>query len=166
MSERSGTIGQMAVAALYDIHGNLPALEAVLAEDDVQRAGTIVVGGDVAPGPLVAEVLDRLAALGDRVRYVRGNADREVIDAYERWAAGVLSLADDASPPERMAAWVAARLNDAHRRLLAGFEPTVSLTIDGLGGVLFCHGSPRSDLDIITEATSDEKLAGLIRDCD
>ncbi len=154
----------MAVAALYDIHGNLPALEAVLAEEDVQAAEVIVVGGDVAPGPFIPEVLDLLSALGGRVRYVRGNADRELIDAYEAWAAGTLSVPDNAPEPERMAAWAAARLNDAHRRLLATFEPTVSLTIARLGDVLFCHASPRSDLDIITSASSDEKLAALLTD--
>ena len=53
----------MTVAALYDIHGNLPALEAVL--EDVARAGAdrIVIGGDVVPGPMPRETLVRLLEL-------------------------------------------------------------------------------------------------------
>ena len=64
-------------ATLYDVHGNLAALEAVLAE--IPAEATIVVGGDVvAGGPQPAETLERLRALGDRVRWLRGNADREL----------------------------------------------------------------------------------------
>jgi Icc-related predicted phosphoesterase len=66
----------MRVAALYDIHGNLPALEAVLAEVEAEAPDAIVIGGDVVPGPLVAETLERLLALGDRARFVMGNGDR------------------------------------------------------------------------------------------
>ena len=72
------------VAALYDIHANLTALDAVLA--DAAAADLIVVGGDFAHGPLPAETVDRLRGLGDRVRFIRGNADREVggEDAWQR----------------------------------------------------------------------------------
>jgi hypothetical protein len=62
------------VAALYDIHGNLPALEAVLAE--VGEADTIVVGGDFSRGPMPVETVDRLRGLGERALFIRGNADR------------------------------------------------------------------------------------------
>src|SRR5262249_56610310 len=64
------------VAALYDVHGNLPALEAVLAE--VPDDATIVSGGDVFSGPMPSETLARLRAFGPRVTYVRGNADRDL----------------------------------------------------------------------------------------
>ena len=65
----------MTIATLYDIHGNLRALEAVLAE--VPDDATIVVGGDVCfAGPQPAETLERLRALGDRVVWVRGNTER------------------------------------------------------------------------------------------
>jgi hypothetical protein len=47
------------VAALYDVHGNLPALEAVLADDAFARADAVVVGGDVAAGPLPVDDLLR-----------------------------------------------------------------------------------------------------------
>lgn len=70
----------MRIAALFDIHGNLPALEAVL--HDVRQAGVdlVVVGGDVLPGPMPHESLGVLRALALPVRCIRGNGDRIVID--------------------------------------------------------------------------------------
>lgn len=65
------------IATLYDIHGNLRALEAALAE--IPDDATILVGGDVCfRGEQPAETLERLRALGDRVVWVRGNCDREL----------------------------------------------------------------------------------------
>jgi putative phosphoesterase len=113
------------VAALYDIHGNLPALEAVLAEVD---ADVVVVGGDVAPGPMVGECFERLEALDVPVRWVLGNGDREVLKDEQ----------------------------------LARFEPTVSLDVDGIGPVVFCHGSPRSDTEMITLITPPERLLPML----
>ena len=141
----------MRVAALYDIHGNLPALEAALG--DVE-ADLVVVGGDVAPGPMVGEVLDRLSALDVPVRWVMGNGDREVVEG-----AGGLA-------PAELTAWTARRLSDEHRQLLASFEPTVAVDVDGLGAVLFCHGSPRSDTEIITQITPPERLAPMLEGVD
>jgi predicted phosphodiesterase len=69
------------VAALYDVHGNLPALEAVLSDIEGVDVNLLVIGGDEASGPMPAEALDRLEAIGDRVRWVRGNADREIVSA-------------------------------------------------------------------------------------
>ena len=74
----------MRVAAIYDVHGNLPALEAVLEEVERERVDAIVVGGDVASGPMPGETLERLYALGERALFVRGNADRELVDAVRR----------------------------------------------------------------------------------
>jgi predicted phosphodiesterase len=132
------------VAALYDVHGNLPALEAVLAEvpDDAE----IVIGGDVAYGPFPSETLDRLRALGDRVHWLRGNADRELTP-------GEQGLADPANID-----WVRGRLSAAQLSFLYGLPPTVTLDVDGLGRVLFCHATPQNDLDIFTERTPEERL--------
>jgi predicted phosphodiesterase len=74
---------RLRVAAIYDIHGNLPALEAVLSDLERIEPDLLIVGGDVVSRQMPAEVLDRLAGLGEVVRFVRGNADREVISAYE-----------------------------------------------------------------------------------
>jgi hypothetical protein len=64
------------VAALYDIHANLPAPEAVLREVEAVEPDRIVVGGDVVTGAMNAETVDALMALGDRALFVQGNAER------------------------------------------------------------------------------------------
>jgi putative phosphoesterase len=74
----------MRVAVLADIHGNLPALEAVLR--DVEAAGgvdAIVLNGDLADGPMPAQTLDRLEELGNRAIWVRGNTDRDLAAAFD-----------------------------------------------------------------------------------
>ncbi|MGI8421142.1 MAG: metallophosphoesterase family protein [Gaiellaceae bacterium] len=142
----------MRVAALYDVHGNLPALEAVLA--DVPDDAVIVVGGDVAAGPFPAETLERLRALGERVRWLRGNADRELTPGEEELA-----------PPEALEwvpdvlGWLRSRLHPEQLAFLHGLPPTVELDIDGLGHVLFCHATPRNDVDIFTERTPEERIS-------
>jgi putative phosphoesterase len=142
----------MRVAALYDIHGNLPALEAVLAELELEA---VVVGGDVASGPMPRETLERLMALGERARFVRGNADREIVEAFDR---GERDLDGVSDPARRAAVFAASQIAAEHRDFLAGFEQTVTLQVSGLGATLFCHGSPRSDEEIITSTTPDERL--------
>jgi putative phosphoesterase len=127
------------VAALYDIHANLPALEAVLAE--AADADLVVVGGDFALGPMPAETVELLRGLGDRVRFIRGNADREVA---------------------REDAWEHDRLGAERLEFVAGLPQTVTVEIDGLGAVLFCHGSPRSDEEIVTAVTPPERLAEIL----
>lgn len=126
------------VAVLSDIHGVLPALEAVLAEPDVAAADLIVLTGDIAAGPQPVEVLDRLAGLGDRACWVRGNADRELVEAR---AGRDLTI--------EVSNWAAAQLRDDQVDRLAQLPRTVTLTIDGLGPVLFCHATPRDDEEVV-----------------
>jgi putative phosphoesterase len=73
----------MRILALYDIHGNLDALDAVLADPRAARPDAIVIGGDVVPGAEAAAVLDRLQALEGEVHGVRGNGEREAAEAGE-----------------------------------------------------------------------------------
>src|SRR6266446_5718181 len=73
----------MKIAALYDIHGNLPALNALLEELKEVQPDLIVVGGDIVSGPMPGQTLERLRQLGDQVRFIRGNADREVVTAFD-----------------------------------------------------------------------------------
>ena len=126
----------MRVAVLADIHGNLPALEAVLTEVESERPDLIVSCGDVAAGPLPAETIELLRALPN-ARFVRGNAD-----ALEGWAAEQVSA--------------------EQREFLAGFEGTVTVEIDGLGRVLFCHGSPRSDVEVMLVDTPEDRMRELL----
>jgi predicted phosphodiesterase len=148
------------VAALYDVHGNLPALEAVLADPAFAAAEAVVIGGDVASGPLPAAVLDRLAALDRPVRWVRGNADREVVDFFDRGDIDPLAHPPD-DPAARSDAYTAGRITRAHRDLLARFEETVRLD-----GTLYCHGSPRSDEEMITALTPLERLEPMLAGVD
>lgn len=127
------------VAALYDIHANLPALEAVL--DEVGDADTILVGGDFSRGPMPVETVDRLRSLGERARFIRGNADR---------------------PAAGEGAWEMELLGRERLDFLAGLPETVTMDVEGLGGVLFCHGSPRSDEDIVTAVTPDDRLGRIL----
>jgi putative phosphoesterase len=136
------------VAALYDIHGNLPALEAVLAE--VPGDATIVVGGDVcAGGEEPSETLARLRGLGDRVRWVRGNADRELLPGEEGLA------------PREVVEAARAGLNEEEIAFLHELPETQQL-----GDVLYCHASPRNDVDIFTERTPEERIELLFEGLD
>jgi putative phosphoesterase len=138
----------VSVAALYDIHGNLSALEAVLAE--LPEDATIVVGGDVcAGGEQPAETLERLRSLGDRALWVRGNADRELTP-------GEVGLA----PPGALDATRAA-LSDEQISFLYTNPPTVRM-----GRTLYCHASPRNDVDIFIERTPEDQVAFLFEDVD
>ncbi len=132
------------VAVLSDIHGVLPALEAVLAEPAVRAAELIVVTGDHASGPQPTAVLDRLLALGDRVRLVRGNADRELV---------ALRRGEVVAIPDPVVPWAAAQLSEAHVELLAGLPHPVTVEVDGFGPVLFCHGTPRDDEEVVVVDT-------------
>lgn len=149
----------MRVAALYDIHGNLPALRAVLADVAREGVSTIVVGGDVAAGPLPRETIMQLMALEGRARFVRGNADRELVEAFDQHRHNVDV---ERQPVMRAAAFCAAGITRSQRDFLAGFAERVMLEVNGLGAVLFCHGSPRSDTEIITTKTDDERLRGIL----
>jgi putative phosphoesterase len=139
----------MRVAVLSDIHGNLPALEAVLEQVAREKPNLIVVCGDVASGPLPVESLELLMDLRD-AKFLHGNADRSLVAAYDGRAKPEL--------PGPAADWGAGQLSRRHRDFLASFPGHVHLDIDGLGRVLFCHGSPRSDLEIMTAATPKERL--------
>jgi predicted phosphodiesterase len=152
---------RMRIAALYDIHGNLPALDAVLAEVDLLDVDAIVVGGDVVPGPMMAETVARLRDLGDRAQFVMGNGDREVIAAFD---AGPAQDDGQETSFSRFTAWAAACLDRADRDFLAAFAPVVHLEVDDLGPTLFCHGSPRSDTEMITALTPPERLAPMLAD--
>lgn len=140
------------VAAVYDIHGNRTALEAVLAEIDALGIERIVVGGDLAWGPEPAETVALLMRLGPRAKFIRGNADREIADRHGT-AQGL--------PPELAAItrWCADKLSPGQRAFLATLPERVSIEIAGLGSVLFCHGSPRSDDDPIRVDTPEETIA-------
>jgi putative phosphoesterase len=151
----------MRVAALCDVHANLPALEAVLGDVEREGVDAVVFGGDVAAGPLPLETVEALMALGPRARFVRGNADREIVEAFDE---GRTRIEAEEDQVQRVAAFAAGRLARRHRDFLAGFADTIELELEGLGATLFCHGSPRSDTEILTAVTSQERLRDVLRD--
>src|ERR671937_1306202 len=114
----------MKVAAVADIHGNLPALEAALREIEVERPDLIVVCGDVASGPMPAETIDALRSLTN-ARFVRGNADRGLIDEFDG--------KPQADMPGPHVEWCSKQLRREQRDFLSSFEPTVRID-----RVLFC----------------------------
>lgn len=125
----------MRIAALYDVHGNLPALEAVLAEVAEEAVDAVVFGGDLVWGPWPAESLERARALGGRAQFLRGNTERLVLEGAGEHV------------------WALDRLSHEQRAFVATWEPTLSLDVDGLGRVLFCHATPRNDEEMLTPAS-------------
>ena len=146
------------VAVLCDIHGNAPALDAVLAELAAEPPDAVVIGGDVAAGPMPLEVLARLRALPWPLHFLRGNADRVLVMAYDDDAPEDVR-AHPLWPSDR---WTAERLPREERDFLAALPPLVRLELDGLGDVLFCHGTPRSDEERVTVFTPEARLAAVL----
>jgi putative phosphoesterase len=140
------------VAALYDIHGNLPALDAVLDEVRAARVDRILVGGDVLPGPMPRETLERLLALELPVEFIKGNGDREVIAPSGQ-------VPEAYMPSIR---WNAEQLSPEHAVLIASWPLTCRVAVDRIGDVFFCHATPRNDIEIVTRRTPDEVLRPIV----
>ncbi len=148
----------MRVAALYDIHGNLPALEAVLREVRQAKVECVVVGGDVVPGPLPREALACLRGLDIPVRSLRGNGEVAVL--AELVGAGPGPLPEAAREAVR---WTARQLTPEDGRLLAGWPKTLRLEVEGLGEVLFCHATPRDENECFTRRTPEDRLVPIFQ---
>jgi putative phosphoesterase len=151
----------MRVAAIYDIHANLPALDAVL--EDIRGAGVdlVVVGGDVLPGPMPRETLARLMELDMAARFIHGNGDRAVVEAM----AGRVPAAIPESYRDTLE-WVARQLGTHEAQVLASWPATLRMEIEGLGEVLFCHATPRNDTEVFTCMTPEERLQPLFEGVD
>jgi putative phosphoesterase len=137
----------MTVAALYDIHGNLPALEAVVAALRQESIERIVVGGDVMPGPMPRECLTLLRRLEWPVEFIVGNGDRAALD--ER--AGRVSGAPESWRDSIR--WCGRQLSDEETRFVESWPVTLRHDM-----TLFCHATPRDVNEIFSVRTSEEKL--------
>jgi putative phosphoesterase len=135
------------VAVLSDIHGNAVALAAVLAELSATSPDLVVFGGDVTWGPLPQATLALLDDLPAPARYVRGNAER--------------ALLEPSTEPTERERWMLELHSTDDLAFLAAFEDGVSITVDGLGPVFFCHGSPRSDEELVTSETPAERVQAM-----
>jgi putative phosphoesterase len=117
------------LALLYDVHGNLLALEAVLADAEAAGADRFLLGGDYAvAGGWPRETVERLKQLD--ARWIRGNADRWLVDAP-----------DAPEPMVPVIERAREALGDELVAELAALPPTTTE-----GNVLYCHGSPGSDM--------------------
>lgn len=145
----------MRILALYDVHGNPDALEAVLADPRAANPDAIVVGGDVVPGAFAGTSLDRLQALSGNLYWVRGNGERETAAAVN---APPPAEGDNAA---EMSAFTAEQLGPERARELG--ELPLSVTVDG---VLFCHATPRSDEEFVTRISPPERWAEVLADVD
>jgi putative phosphoesterase len=142
----------MRVAAIYDIHGNLPALEAVLQEIRQAEVDRVVVGGDVVPGPMPRETLRCLLDLDIPVKFIYGNCEVAVLEQ--------MAGRDPAAVPDQyrpIIRWTAEQLRQ-HQPIVAGWPKTLGFEIRGLGEVLFCHGTPRDENEIFTRLTPEDRL--------
>ena len=150
----------MPVAALYDIHGNLPALEAVL--EDVTRAGAdrVVVGGDVVPGPMPREALVRLLDFDLPIQFIVGNGEVAVLAEMSGQDSGVPAQYRDGIR------WNAAQLHRSDGELLAAWPTTLRMKISGIGKVLFCHATPQNPNDVFTRLTPEDKLVSIFAETD
>jgi predicted phosphodiesterase len=145
------------IAAVYDIHGNLPALEAVL--DDIRAANVtfMVVGGDVFPGPMAVECLEILLGFEKKTWFLHGNGDREVIAEYRGGATPTLP-----EQAREVIRWNALQLTERQDTILGTWPDTVTFRMPQLGDVLFCHATPRNDTDVVTKNTTEERWTGLL----
>jgi putative phosphoesterase len=141
------------VAVLNDIHGNLPALDAVLAavlQADVDR---IVAGGDVLLGPMPRLVLRRLRDLAVPVDFIYGNCESAIL---EHLAGKTPTRVPEAYWPQIR--WNADQLDSAERDMVASWPMTCRLSVPPLGDVLFCHATPRNEHEIFTQLTAEDRL--------
>jgi predicted phosphodiesterase len=154
----------MRVAALYDIHSNLPALDAVLEEIRQVGVDRIVVGGDVLPGPMPRETMARLLELNIPTQFIYGNGDLAMLAQLQAASPGDVKYWGTASgtplpePYGELFRWTAQQVRE-YQEVLESWPLTTTVEIDGLGKVLFCHATPRNETEIFTRLTPEERLA-------
>lgn len=145
----------MRVAALYDIHGNVPALHATLTELEAVKPDLIVIGGDIISGPMPVQTLEMLFQLDTPVQFIRGNGDREVLLTFD----GEAQRPEMSDSAREITSWVAEQLSRSHRDFLAQLPLTYTLQREDFEDVLFCHAIPTNDEDIFTPLTPDSVVA-------
>ncbi|WP_304595995.1 metallophosphoesterase family protein [Alicyclobacillus sendaiensis] len=119
------------IAALYDIHGNLAALDAVLQEVERSGVDAMVFGVDLTWGPQPRQVMERVMSLRGLIYFVRGNADREVAECHgvqqgvDAWIAEINAWCHDQLTPDQI-------------RFLLNQKDHVTLCVDGAGRCPLC----------------------------
>jgi predicted phosphodiesterase len=133
----------------------LEPLEAVLRELEAEEVDAVVIGGDAISGPQPIETNERLRALELPVHWIRGNGERALGPDAEDAVMGSESAHESL-------AFTASQFSAEQRDELSALPERVTLELDGLGETLFCHASPRNDLDIVTVLTPDDRLRRLL----
>lgn len=149
----------MKIAALYDIHGNLPALNALLEELADIQPDVVVIGGDIVSGPMPAQTLECLLQYPGSIRWLRGNGDREVVTAFDKQPLNRRYLPAISDALREEIEWTARQLTTEQRDVLAALPEQLEISVEGLGTILFCHATPRNDEEIFTPLTSPERMA-------
>ena len=144
----------MRVAALYDVHGNLPALDAALADVRRERVDLIVIGGDVVVGPDSAGAVRRVLSIDIPTRFVSGNCERVVL---AHLAGGDISEVPEAYRGDIHRA--AAQMDEASLAAIRTWPSTCEVAVDGVGDVFFCHATARNDREIFDASTPDAAVA-------
>jgi putative phosphoesterase len=142
------------VAVVSDVHANVAALTAVLAENEIESADLVVSCGDLTWGSQPDETVTLMRGLGGKALFIRGNGERAVLEI----AAG------GRAPQTPRESWVPARHSAGSVTFVAAFPFSIVIEITGLGPVRFCHGSPRSDTEVVTTATPAERFSELAAD--
>lgn len=144
----------MRLALIADIHGNLPALDAVLAEISREGVDRIVCLGDISLGPQPAETLERVRSLGCPV--VMGNWDAWFLQGMPQFDGQLGEVLGD------LRAWSVEQLSSEQRHYLTEFRPTVEVALPEGATLLAFHGSPRSFEDSIFATTPDEEVEEML----
>jgi putative phosphoesterase len=145
---------RMRIALISDIHGNLPALEAVLQRLDDETVDRIICLGDVAVGPWPSETVKRVDTLDCAT--IVGNWDAWMLD-------GVPPCGDSEAGKKllEMGSFWADQLDEDDRALMRRATPDLQVEIDG-SRLVFFHGSPRSYNEPILPATTTEELTHML----
>jgi predicted phosphodiesterase len=147
-----GPVGRVAVVS--DVHTNVAALTAVLAEIATEDVDLVVSCGDLTWGSQPDETIALMRSLGDKALFVRGNGERFVIEIS---GAGRITPTRIAENPRE--SWVPARHSADSLEFVVAVPFSIVVDVSGLGPVRFCHGSPRSDNELVTPVTSAERFA-------
>jgi diadenosine tetraphosphatase ApaH/serine/threonine PP2A family protein phosphatase len=140
--------GEAVLACLADVHGNTAALDAVLASEDFAQASAVAFLGCTTTGPDPHGVLERCADLNMPVFHLAGNGERWVLDL----ASGVRQCEREVDE------WLVAAHGRDGLATIGSWPGGLAVTHPPSGGLRLCHGSPRSDIELLTSLTGDDRL--------
>ena len=147
------------VAIMADIHGNDSALEAALSEINAEAFDCIAILGDITWGTFPEETYRLLAPLAHKLVCIRGNADRAAVE---------LAHKPDTELSERER-WMVAAHSPEVMVFLESLPTTATITVSGLGDIRLSHGSPRTDIEVVTPETPhgriEEFMSGVEQRC-